>query len=957
MCYINSKNHKKFYSKAAVLRYIHECTSNEQLQPVSEDTKKSSGKTEMHLVEANEPEWLPKDWIMERRTRKSGAKAGTEYKCYIDPSTGTKFFSKPEVLRYIGSKKSSAASSRQKDRGNSGHSYSKRPVDPPSVIKSSVETNVSQLSKTCVWKNLSSGRLKIVTEKTVDQELPSGWIKVTRIKMRGNEVVRRDSSFNDPASPLVFRSKLEVLRYVETGEISRHAYRRRTGSITGKDYAIGKTPTTSSGKGEETQKRRTRKQLFVGEASMEQSVQALPETQGNENAADKKSKRSSSSIGSAPSGAPSSVQSYMSPESTKHSQDMVVAKPLLEKVSGTNKSARTIKHTQPEVQDAGAKHLNVRKSERSALSRGILSEGSPVAAAVQRCTDGKGQASKRKTSHGKLPGVPSRSSKRLAGVDVELVFHPIPIEHACRAIRRKSSDNQSFSSLAPVPNELQEKHQTVDTKDCNEPALQATCRKTSRTKPVPSSASVPSESQEKCRDVDMQDVLAEEEKDCTPDVDTEFVFGTQVQPSNKMHDLTSQEEKCQTVDFDMESVVMSQAEPSNKIFDLTTEEARHRLLDVDGETVLASSGEPSNKVDGLTSPEEKRCTLAVDRENVLASRGESSNKIDDLRSEETKNHILDVNQDTVFATLGEPSNKLDDLTSREEKHCTLEVDGETVLVTRGEPSNKVDDLTSPEEKHCTLAVDRENVLAARGESSNKIDDLRSEEAKNHILDVDQETVFASLGEPSNKLDDLTSREEKHCTLDVDEETVLTTGEPSNKVDDLATKNPILVDLNFLHLEQAPPGFSIDSEVNSSLSTMKQSLEHPMSNVLGTKVENTSMMQPIIEERPGSAQREIEQPQSEFCFSSPLWSDPCLEFAYKTLTGAIPFDDNLAIQDYIQHQLRTTEENENDQSLPDACAPSNFKNNEAKMVSELAGDANFSSSNGFGSPEIKQVKDK
>ncbi|KAL2902449.1 Methyl-CpG-binding domain-containing protein 13 [Bienertia sinuspersici] len=877
-CYINSKNHKKFYSKAAVLRYIHECTSNEQLQPVSEDTKKSSGKTEMHLVEANEPEWLPKDWIMERRTRKSGAKAGTEYKCYIDPSTGTKFFSKPEVLRYIGSKKSSAASSRQKDRGNSGHSYS-----------------------------------KIVTEKTVDQELPSGWIKVTRIKMRGNEVVRRDSSFNDPASPLVFRSKLEVLRYVETGEISRHAYRRRTGSITGKDYAIGKTPTTSSGKGEETQKRRTRKQLFVGEASMEQSVQALPETQGNENAADKKSKRSSSSIGSAPSGAPSSVQSYMSPESTKHSQDMVVAKPLLEKVSGTNKSARTIKHTQPEVQDAGAKHLNVRKSERSALSRGILSEGSPVAAAVQRCTDGKGQASKRKTSHGKLPGVPSRSSKRLAGVDVELVFHPIPIEHACRAIRRKSSDNQSFSSLAPVPNELQEKHQTVDTKDCNEPALQATCRKTSRTKPVPSSASVPSESQEKCRDVDMQDVLAEEEKDCTPDVDTEFVFGTQVQPSNKMHDLTSQEEKCQTVDFDMESVVMSQAEPSNKIFDLTTEEARHRLLDVDGETVLASSGEPSNKVDGLTSPEEKRCTLAVDRENVLASRGESSNKIDDLRSEETKNHILDVNQDTVFATLGEPSNKLDDLTSREEKHCTLEVDGETVLVTRGEPSNKVDDLTSPEEKHCTLAVDRENVLAARGESSNKIDDLRSEEAKNHILDVDQETVFASLGEPSNKLDDLTSREEKHCTLDVDEETVLTTGEPSNK---------------------APPGFSIDSEVNSSLSTMKQSLEHPMSNVLGTKVENTSMMQPIIEERPGSAQREIEQPQSEFCFSSPLWSDPCLEFAYKTLT-----------------------ENENDQSLPDACAPSNFKNNEAKMVSELAGDANFSSSNGFGSPEIKQVKDK
>lgn len=47
--------------------------------------------------------------------------------------------------------------------------------------------------------------------------------------------------YSDPASRLVFCSKLEVLRYVETGEVSRHAFRRRNGSVVGEGFAIGKT--------------------------------------------------------------------------------------------------------------------------------------------------------------------------------------------------------------------------------------------------------------------------------------------------------------------------------------------------------------------------------------------------------------------------------------------------------------------------------------------------------------------------------------------------------------------------------------------------------------------------------------------------------------------------------------------------------------------------------------------
>ncbi|KAF3448525.1 hypothetical protein FNV43_RR09238 [Rhamnella rubrinervis] len=47
------------------------------------------------------PEWLPNGWKVELKTRKSGLKIGDEYKCYVDPLNRRKFYSKPEVFRYL----------------------------------------------------------------------------------------------------------------------------------------------------------------------------------------------------------------------------------------------------------------------------------------------------------------------------------------------------------------------------------------------------------------------------------------------------------------------------------------------------------------------------------------------------------------------------------------------------------------------------------------------------------------------------------------------------------------------------------------------------------------------------------------------------------------------------------------------------------------------------------------
>ncbi|XP_031278277.1 methyl-CpG-binding domain-containing protein 13-like [Pistacia vera] len=65
---------------------------------------------------------------------------------------------------------------------------------------------------------------KVVVEKSTVDDLPPGWIKETKIRKNAFGV-RRDPYYTDPVSGYVFRSKKDVFRYLETGEISRHAFK------------------------------------------------------------------------------------------------------------------------------------------------------------------------------------------------------------------------------------------------------------------------------------------------------------------------------------------------------------------------------------------------------------------------------------------------------------------------------------------------------------------------------------------------------------------------------------------------------------------------------------------------------------------------------------------------------------------------------------------------------------
>ncbi|KAH9292724.1 hypothetical protein KI387_042090, partial [Taxus chinensis] len=87
----------------------------------------------------------------------------------------------------------------------------------------------------------------------------------------------------------------------------------------------------------------------------------------------------------------------------------------------------------------------------------------------------------------------------------------------------------------------------------------------------------------------------------------------------------------------------------------------------------------------------------------------------------------------------------------------------------------------------------------------------------------------------------------------------------------------------------PPGNSVDSCGQEQLKNSVPENTNP------SKGQTNERSQPEID---------LNKPNECSAIVSPFgdsWPDPCLEFAFKTLTGAIPiFDDNSALQDAFQH---------------------------------------------------------
>ncbi|XP_058078115.1 methyl-CpG-binding domain-containing protein 13 isoform X2 [Magnolia sinica] len=210
---------------------------------------------------------LPAGWIIEIKTRKNGSQAGKCYKCYIDLLTGRKFYSKEAVSRYLKSRKLDSEKSgprkQRKINCEASKSKNKRKLDSETYKSKNLRKLGSETSKPKNKRKLNSETSKPKKKRKLNGEtskpkkkrkldgetsgpknkktytpcpdnvasqneswpdcLPPGWTKEIKYRNRIGAGFRRDMYYTDPVTGFIFRSKVDVLRYLETGELGKDA--------------------------------------------------------------------------------------------------------------------------------------------------------------------------------------------------------------------------------------------------------------------------------------------------------------------------------------------------------------------------------------------------------------------------------------------------------------------------------------------------------------------------------------------------------------------------------------------------------------------------------------------------------------------------------------------------------------------------------------------------------------
>ncbi|XP_020216110.1 methyl-CpG-binding domain-containing protein 13 isoform X2 [Cajanus cajan] len=223
----------------------------EKSEPTNRQIRSGTKCNSKQTVEkSNErPEWLPDGWNVDFRTRRSGANMGHGYKCYINPS-GNKFYSKPEVLRYLETVNSNSCTSNKEQicKGNDAIEKFTAKDLPPGLI-----TEIK------IRKGSNGNRIDLdVIEKSSAEDLPPGWITEAKVRKGGNGN-KKDLFYVDPASGYVFRSKKDALRYLKSGDINTCVLKPFKRHIKDED----KITPSSTGKKQKVKHSATKRQLFV----------------------------------------------------------------------------------------------------------------------------------------------------------------------------------------------------------------------------------------------------------------------------------------------------------------------------------------------------------------------------------------------------------------------------------------------------------------------------------------------------------------------------------------------------------------------------------------------------------------------------------------------------------------------------------------------------------------------
>ncbi|XVF12473.1 hypothetical protein REPUB_Repub08aG0121600 [Reevesia pubescens] len=302
-------------------------------------------------------DWLPPGWKVEVRQRRNGKKD----KCYYAPCGELRFISRAEVSRYL---EKCGSKTEEKEK--------------------------------CSGKQSSKN---VIVEKAAAEGLPPGWTKELRITKRANKF------YADPVSGYVFRSMKDALRYVETGEFGRLAFKPKDQGSNDEDLEVDKNCEPAI----------VERQKVAGNATTDETERQSAEQVSNLSGITKEEEL----LTSASTGEQTSLSKHF-----HHQQKAGVGAELSSLIPSEAK---------------GLEQIGVKDSEGVHASSNVVGvlldkqfrENGMTKGETEKTQQGKG-----KTKLKKAVNIPQRSSKRLAGVALD----PTPELKTTRA--RRSSIKQ-----------------------------------------------------------------------------------------------------------------------------------------------------------------------------------------------------------------------------------------------------------------------------------------------------------------------------------------------------------------------------------------------------------------------------------------------------------------------------------------------------------------------------------
>ncbi|PON62817.1 Methyl-CpG DNA binding [Parasponia andersonii] len=284
------------------------------------------------MVAKKSPELLPAGWTVQFKAQKTGRKV----RVYTNLETGKEFFSKDDVFNYIkaGSHHCGKPQSTNRNITTEAEKIPLQPVNDkddlpewlPKGWKVVVKTRKSGLlmgkeykvyinpfnsckfyskqevlrylktvgrkthrtrdvetvkGKSCISNKETDTSMcsadEVAVQKCEVEDLPSGWIKEIRIR-KTSDFIRKDPYYTDPVTGYIFRSKKAALHYVETGEISRHVIKPKNSEELVKDDIAP----SSAAKRQKLEHPASRRQLFAaGKMGSDMSNLELSKTFGS----------------------------------------------------------------------------------------------------------------------------------------------------------------------------------------------------------------------------------------------------------------------------------------------------------------------------------------------------------------------------------------------------------------------------------------------------------------------------------------------------------------------------------------------------------------------------------------------------------------------------------------------------------------------------------------------------